>query len=65
MFTMGGGLATNLGAVLVCRFFAAVVAGPAVAIGFFMIGDLWSAEKTKLPMMVYMVTVCGGVSLGR
>ncbi|KAF8423299.1 major facilitator superfamily domain-containing protein [Tirmania nivea] len=64
IFTLGAGLATNLGTLFICRFFAAVVASPAVAIGFFMIGDMWTVEETKFPMMVYVLGVCGGPYLG-
>ena len=65
IFTMGAGLATNLSILLICRFFAAVVASPAVAIGFFMIRDMWAVEKTKLPTMLYVLGLCGGPYLGR
>ena len=65
IFTMGVGLSTNLGTLLICRFFAAVVASPAVAIGFFMIEDIWAVEKTKFPTMIYVLGVCGGPYLGR
>ncbi|KAF8455205.1 major facilitator superfamily domain-containing protein [Terfezia claveryi] len=64
IFNMGAGLSTNLGTLLMCRFLAAVVASPAVAIGFFMIGDMWTVEKTKFPTMVYVLGVCGGPYLG-
>ncbi|RPB24989.1 MFS general substrate transporter [Terfezia boudieri ATCC MYA-4762] len=64
IFTMGAGLSTNLSTLLMCRFLAAVVASPAVAIGFFMIGDMWTVEKTKFPTMIYVLGVCGGPHLG-
>ncbi|KAF8453746.1 MFS multidrug transporter-like protein [Kalaharituber pfeilii] len=64
LFTMGAGLANNVGAVVACRFFAAILASPAVATGWFVVADIWSLEKTNLPTMFYMYTMCGGPCLG-
>jgi MFS family permease len=45
LFTMGAGLAQNIETVLVCRFFAGLFGGPALAVGAGTNADLYPPEK--------------------
>ena len=65
LFTLGAGLSHNLGTLLVCRFFSAVFASPAVAVGPYMIGDMWDLESSKLAIIGYIFLQYSGPCFGK
>jgi len=45
LFTMGAGLAQNIETLIICRFFAGLFGGPALAVGAGTNADLYPPEK--------------------
>ncbi|EGW34279.1 polyamine transport protein, partial [Spathaspora passalidarum NRRL Y-27907] len=58
LFTMGVGLAKNMGTILVLRFFCGYFASPAMAMGGGTISDIWSKEPAEQSFAIALFCLC-------
>ncbi|KAK4620102.1 Polyamine transporter 4 [Fulvia fulva] len=63
-FTIGAGFSSNITSLVVCRFFAGLVASPGLAIGSGSTADLYRPHKRAVPMAVFVTSVQMGPVLG-
>ncbi|EME41322.1 hypothetical protein DOTSEDRAFT_81674 [Dothistroma septosporum NZE10] len=63
-FTIGAGFSTNITSLVICRFFAGLVASPGLAIGSGSTADLYRPHKRAIPMAVFVTSVQMGPVLG-
>lgn len=53
IFTISTRFSKSIAAVLVCRMFARLLGGPALAVGARTVADLWSSDSRAIPMTIF------------
>ncbi|KAL7275251.1 Polyamine transporter 4 [Rhizina undulata] len=64
LFTMGAGLAQNIETLVICRMFAGIFGGPALAVSAGSFVDVWELKSSGLAVSVQAIATFMGPALG-